>query len=296
MTDQQVNLAGSLSEKFSDLPMLKTIFKSFASTCYSALSNHISNGIEIELHSSMPFQTADYIQHLKNISGSSVLTEYIFQSWNVLPFYTVIQKNILYKIIEVIFGGEKLQHNLETRDRTFSKIEIDVVRTIIDILSNSLQDAFALVASNIKILNQKNYYDKHSIDEIKSDVVFAARLQVHLKGISGSIEVIIPYESLLPIKTQLMKEFSNKKLVQQEDWKHHLRGAMLDMDVHLTVEVEARQTIADIKNLKEGDVIITDKDASEPFDIKINGAKVYDCKIGKLSDNIAVEILAEKTV
>jgi hypothetical protein len=141
-------------------------------------------------------------------------------------FFIFIQKEIIYRIIEIILGGKNLESSLTVDNRLFSQIEKNIISNIIDILTMELQDVFLLTDSDIKIIRQNICYFQYEYDNLNDDVVFFGRSTIKIKESTGKMDVIIPYNTLLPIKSTLIKTFSNKKLIQQDIWKNHMKKTL----------------------------------------------------------------------
>jgi flagellar motor switch protein FliM len=279
-----------LADKFNEMPMLKSIFKSFISNLQISIAKYINCNMEIKSEAILHINTSEYINTIKG-NNDCIAVEYNFAGLNTESFFIFIQKEIIYRIIEIILGGKNLESSLTVDNRLFSQIEKNIISNIIDILTMELQDVFLLTDSDIKIIRQNICYFQYEYDNLNDDVVFFGRSTIKIKESTGKMDVIIPYNTLLPIKSTLIKTFSNKKLIQQDIWKNHMKKTISDTDVELTVEVDAIQTINDVEKMKVGDTIITSKNAEEAFAVKINGVKVYDCKIGKVNEKIAVELI-----
>ena len=279
-----------LADKFNEMPMLKSIFKNFISSLQTSIAKYINWHVDIQSEAMLHINALEYINEIKGINDC-IAVEYNFSGFNTESFFIFIQKDIIYSIIEIILGGKLLKSSLNVENRLFSQIEKNIISSIIDIITMELQDVFLLADSNIKVIMQNIYYFQYEYDHLNDDVVFFARSTVKIKESSSKIDVIIPYNTLLPIKSILIKTFSNKKLIQQDIWKHHMKAAISHTNVELTVEVDAIQTIDDIEKMKVGDTIITAKNAGEAFTVKVNGVRVYDCKIGKVNEKIAVELI-----
>ncbi len=287
MTTQATML---LADKFNEMPMLKSIFSSFIVNSQISLSRHLNCNIDIEPEAIIHVDALEYSSSIKH-NSEHIAIEYKFFGWNTKPFFIFIQKDTIYKMIEIILGGKNVEHSLNVENRHFSQIEQNFISSIVDILTIELQNVFLLADSNIKIIRQNIYYFQYECSDLKDDVIFLGRATIKIKESIGKIDIVIPYDTLLPIKSALIKSFSNSKVIQQDVWKNHIKNFISDIDVELTVEVEAIQTIEDIERMKVGDTIITNKNSSEAFGVKVNGLKIYDCRIGKVNEKIAVELI-----
>ena len=289
--DKQMNLSTIISSgNFNEMPMLRSILSEFFNNLRVSLAKHLSHNLEVRNETIVPIDSSDYINDSKE-NSQFIAVEYKFNGWNAGPFLVFIQKNTIYKMIEVLLGGKKLEHSIDVQNRSFSKIEQNIINTILEVISSDLHNAFLAADSAIKIIKKSLFYSGDECSDIKSGMSFLARADIELKEISGRIELLIPYETLLPMKSSLIKTFSNKKLVQQDSWRTHMINSLSDIELELTVEVDTTQTIDDVSKMKVGDTLVTHKTSSEAFEIRVNGMKFFDCKIGKVSDKLAIEIV-----
>ncbi len=288
MSENKQNMIESMQDKFGDLPMLRSLLKSFINDLQFSLRRDYNMPIEILHDMIIPLSMSDYTKD-NHVMKDSLVVEYLFDGWNVSHFYMLFSKRSIYKILEFILGGDKIDYQFEIVDRPFSNIEKEIISHFLEVASKCMQDAFLLVSNNIKILVSKIYFDNNFVLP-NEGVVILSKSNIRLKNLDGLLDVIIPYDALTPIKTKLLKSFSNLKLKQIDEWKKHLQKFVSDMEMSVTVEIEVPQTFNNTHKMNIGDTIITGMDESELFKMKINGKKIYNCKIGKISENIAVEI------
>lgn len=290
MSEQRKNVVNNLST--ASLPMLKSLFASFATDFQSSIIHNLNARFDIALEVVMPCDTHEYVAVSKN-SDDFIYLEYCIANANSGSFYVKIQRSFIYKMIEVTLGGKSVESNLEVHNRKFSKIEENIIQNLVAIISTNLHNSFLMIDSNLRVIHKKTFFDDCEMSNMNADMSFLTRFSIKLKNTSSQIDVVIPYDVLLPMKTRLMKPFSNHKLIQQESWKQHLKQTLNETQLKVTVEIDVMQTLNEIQSLKVGDTILTEKNATEPFEIMINGQRVFHCKIGKISEKLAVELINE---
>lgn len=286
----QISLDGLIANQVNDMPMIEKILENFTIEGRSAMNNILNCKVEMRLENVVKVSSKEYISLL----GSS--SEHISAAINILginsnPIYILIEKDFIYKAIEVSLGGQRLDETLEVKNRAFSKIEQVVIDSLIEIINSKLETSFREIDKNLSLKQSKLSYTSSDISIEGTETCFLGRYTLQVKNVVSKFDILIPYDAMLPIKTSLMKSFSNCKLFQNDIWKNHLQGFLLDNEVKLTVEIEVDQPLNAIEKMKVGDTIITNKGASEAFEVKINGIKIYDCKIGKISEKIAIELI-----
>jgi flagellar motor switch protein FliM len=289
----QTSLDGLMATQVSDLPMIEQILRKFIIETKSGISESLNCKLEINLENTVKVESKEYIalfdSSAKHISNAIYLNEV-----NSNPIYILIEKVFLYKVIEIALGGQKLGTTLEVQNRVFSKIEETLIETIVAVINSKLQIALRQIDNNIKINHTKISYISSDLSIEGAHEAFLGRASIQISDIVSELDILIPYDVLLPMKSSLMKPFSNTNLIQSDIWRRHLQSAVLENELNLTVEIAVNQTLNAIQEMKVGDTLITDKDASKAFEIKVNGVKIYDCKIGKISEKIAVELIEGK--
>ncbi len=155
-----------------------------------------------------------------------------------------------------------------------------------------MQNAFRAVDSDIEVVVDDIYYAKNSCTVIQDKTLIMTRANIGINNENNNIlDVIIPYDTLLPVKSILMKGFFNKKNSQPNIWYDHFSTALLKTEIDLTVEIDCTySTVSDIEKMQIGDTLITHKNAVEDLDLKVNGVIINRCKVGKIANKLAVEI------
>jgi flagellar motor switch protein FliM len=273
-----------------DMPMLENIVSNAIYELQSELSKMLDLTVTLSLESTLQLASKEYTELFNgdkhHVSGSVAIA-----NLNANPFYLIVSKDLIYKLVEISLGGKKINSHLKVQEREFSKIEQTIIDNTFATIAAKLQNAFRLVDSKI-VFNQTGVnYNRAEIKFDRSVSIVLSRVVVVIKDFVAKLDIVMPYDTLLPMKSSLIKSFSNKKLIQHDTWNRHLSNFLLQNEVKLTVEVSVEQPLSVIQNIKVGDVIMTDKEASESFDVSINGVKVYQCKIGKMSEKIAAELI-----
>ncbi len=278
-----------VQEKLVEMPMLKSVLSDFARSGQIILTESIGVLVHAAIDTILPLKSTDYIA---SITDDVVYIECQFVGWEGGRFFIMITKDLLYQIIEAMLGGQNTNTQLKVQKREFTKIEGDIIKSVAQNLTSALQEAFSTLDPSANIVVKNIFHTKSNCFIMHDTVVIMARLNISISNKhTDIIDVVMPYDALLPAKSSLMRGFSNKKLSQQKIWHEHLTNILLKTIVKLTVEIDCIDaTINKIKEMKIGDTLITQKDANEDLGVKVNGTIVSRCKIGKINDKLAAEI------
>src|SRR5690606_31617732 len=102
---------------------------------------------------------------------------------------------------------------------------------------------------------------------------------------AGTANLCIPYNVIEPVMSDLSAQswFSAGKLRGADEYKGRiiskLGKAPLEVSAVLT---ETTVTLADLLNLSEGDLLMTDTPASEPMTLYVEGEKKFLVNVGQL--------------
>jgi flagellar motor switch protein FliM len=284
------NIDGLTITQVSDLPMIDHILRQWAIRSKTAISENLNCRIEINLNDIVKVESKEYIK-LFDVNTKYISSAIYLNDINANPIYIVLEKSFLYKAIDIALGGQKLSQSTIVENRSFSMIEKALIDNIMSIIHSKLYDCVKQVDNKIKINHTKISYDSASL--LIEGVIesFLGKASIKILDLVSELDIVIPYDVLLPIKTLLMRSFSNANLIQSDVWRKHVHDFMLDNELRVTVEIDIDQTLDIIKNMKIGDTFVTEKETSKPLAVKVNGIKIYACKIGKIGDKIAAELI-----
>lgn len=273
--------------KAAQLPMLDKIMASFINEATDSLRQHLAQDLEIFVDKIVPIKLLDYTTAS---NFPTLVAVFYIPEWHGSGMI-LIQKDLVYSILELLLGGASTAPSLKVEGRLFTKVEKSIMEGVASLILNDLKRAFATIADvNFriqKIDNNPNYALPYNKDEI----VILQRLKLKSGLRSGDIDIVLPYHILRPIKSVLMKQFSNHLLPRSEKWKEHFADIMQEAKVHVSVEVNnTKMTLNDIQRAKVGDTLITGKLADEDVEIKVNGTLIAKGRLGKIGDKLAVQL------
>lgn len=205
----------------------------------------------------------------------------------------IFNSDLIYDLIEILFGGKKISTKLKVVDRPFTDIEYGVLQNVIQIIINDLNDEFKKVA-NIQFEFDRIENDTGSaliVSENELSNLLEMELKIKNKD-SGKMSIIIPNATLSPFKQEFLKPISSKNLSADPKWFSHFEEVVNNSVVKLRAEYnETIWKIQDLKNLQVGSTIVLNKLEHENWDVTINSNKVADCKPGQINDRLAVELI-----
>jgi flagellar motor switch protein FliM len=176
--------------------------------------------------------------------------------------------------------------------RPYSTIETSLVRRMLDIVLADTEQAF-------EPLSPVHF----SIDRIETNPRFASisrpanaailiQLRIDMEGRGGSVEILLPYATIEPIRELLLQSFMGEKFGRDPIWEDHLATeiwqARSDIDAILyETHLPLRQMLA----MKVGDTLMFDMEPDAPVKLKCGQVMLSEGRMGRVGEKIAVRVL-----
>ncbi len=202
----------------------------------------------------------------------------------------VIESKLVYALVDAFFGGSDRPYT-KSEGKEFTRIELSVIGKVIDLALKDLDEAWAPVhrtdISFVRIEVNPQFVGLVP----PSDVVISTTFEVELEHASGTIAVVVPYQTLEPIKEKLNAGFQPEGDRFERVWTHQLREHISDTFLNCRVNLgETNLTVGDLVNLNVGDIIPLTQDADGELDLHIEGTAKYKCLFGVSRGNRAIQI------
>ena len=195
-------------------------------------------------------------------------------------------------MIEITLGGQNLDYSLEVQNRDFSKIEERIIEKIVHLITEALNEVFMPILTHTKLL-QKNLFIQNYIPTVKGGEIFLSRTSINIKDLVSVIDLVLPYDSILPIKNTLIKGYSNQEKIQSKVWENHMSQVIKNSSLQLAVEliVTSQTNLLDLQDLQIGTTLMTNKSAQDILNIKIQGEELLKGKLGSINNKMAIEVV-----
>jgi flagellar motor switch protein FliM len=202
----------------------------------------------------------------------------------------VIESKLVYALVDAFFGGSDRPYT-KNEGKEFTRIELSVITKVLELALRDLDESWAPVhKTDISFVRVE--INPQFVGLVPpSDVVISTTFEVELEHASGTIAIVVPYQTLEPIKEKLNAGFQPEGDRFEKVWttqlKEHLSDTFLNCRVLLG---ETNLTVGDLVNLNIGDVIPLTQDADGELDFTIEGAPKFKCLFGVSKGNRAIQI------
>lgn len=202
----------------------------------------------------------------------------------------VIESKLVYALVDAFFGGSDRPYT-KSEGKEFTRIELSVIGKVIDLALKDLDEAWAPVHKT-DITFVRIEVNPQFVGLVPpSDVVISTTFEVELEHASGTIAVVVPYQTLEPIKEKLNAGFQPEGDRFEKVWTSQLRQHLTDTQLNARVNLgETNLTVGDLVNLNIGDVIPLTQDADGELDLHIEGTPKFKCRFGVSRGNRAIQV------
>src|SRR3954468_831646 len=249
------------------MPTLDIIYERFIRLYRISLSNSLRKIATISIISTDLLKFGEFVNTLPIPSCMCIMR---FESLRG-PALLVFESKLAYALVDSFFGGTDRPYT-KIEGKEFTRIELSLMRKVMDLALKDLEDAWAPVHKT-DISFVRTEVNPQFVGVVPpSDVIISTTFEVELENASGTIALIIPYSTIEPIKNKLNASFQTEADRQDREWaemlEEHLNSTQVNMVVNLG---EAAISVADLVNLNIGDVIPLDQDSDGELAVYIEG-------------------------
>jgi flagellar motor switch protein FliM len=272
---------------YEKLPMLEIVFERLIRSLTTSLRNLTSENVEIQVTDLQSLRFGMYLGSLK-----SPLSIAVFKAleWDNLGL-VVLDHNIVLSFVDVLLGGKHTSTNNTSLKRPLTYIEQTLARQLVEIVLGEMGNAFDAISPSNFIFERIESNPNFATICRNGDAIILLKLLVQLDERAGNIDIIIPYNTVEPIKEQLQKVFIGDKFGVDSAWEERLTNRVYDIDVDLEAVIVNKPTkIFDLAKLKPGDTIIMNHKYEDDVLVRCGHLDVFKGQIGKVEDKVAINI------
>jgi len=200
----------------------------------------------------------------------------------------VIEPSLVFSAVDSFFGGGGHLYKA-AEEREFTPTEMRVIQILIDMIFNDLKEAWEpVMALSFEYMSSEvNPYFANIVSA--EDIVVISTVNIMLEGSGGSINIVMPYSMIEPIRA-LLDLIGDDSDETDSQWKLALRNEILGAEVSMySPLVEKSLSIREVLQLKKGDVIPIDM--PKTVLLKVEGVPVFTGKACASEGYHAVQII-----
>jgi flagellar motor switch protein FliM len=269
------------------IPTLEMINERFSKYLRTSLLKFLHHAPEIFIPDIEVQKFSEYIRRLRTPTNLNIIRFSPLRGRALI----VIEPSLIFSAVDSFFGGGGQLYKA-TEERDFTPTEMRVIQILIDMIFNDLKEAWEpVMALNFEYMSSEvNPYFANIVSA--EDIVVITTVNIMLEGSGGSINIVMPYSMIEPIRALLdvIGDDSDNSDEAGSQWKLSLRNEILGVEVSVNSPlVEKNMSIRDVLHLKKGDVIPIDM--PKTVTLKVGGVPVFTGKACTAEGYYAVQII-----
>jgi flagellar motor switch protein FliM len=274
-------------QSYEKLPMLEVVFERLVRLLTTSLRNLTSENVDLEIASFNSMRYGDYIDKLQQPSLIGIFKANEWENYGI----TKLNANLVFSLVDLLFGGKKNTADQQrTESREYTLIEQSLMRQFSEVVLNELSVAFDPITtasfSFERIETNPNFV---SISR-PGDAIILLTLNVYMEERGGTIDLILPYNTLEPVKDKLTQMFMGEKFGADAEWKDNLTTRLHDLDFEISAVIEGESIkMSELSKLKVGNTIILTPETEENVIMRCGGVDIMQGNVGKINDKLAFE-------
>src|SRR6266446_1536928 len=272
---------------YERLPMLEIVFDRLVRLMTTSLRNFTSDNVEVSLDRITSVRFGDY---LNSIPLPAILAVFKAEEWDNFGLITV-NSSLIYSIIDVLLGGRRGQSAIRVEGRPYTTIESNLVKRMIEVVLADAELAFKPLSPV-----------KFNIDRLETNPRFAAisrpanaailvRLSIDMEDRGGTIELLLPYATIEPIRDVLLQMFMGEKFGRDPIWEGHLATEIGQAEIAVSaVLYEAKLPLKQLMSLELGDTLALEIKADANVAVRCGDVTLTEGRMGRVGDRIAVRV------
>lgn len=283
---QTYDFLGHTRNKKDRLPALEFIYDRFSKSLRSALSLYIEKEVEV---GSTPVQYVEYGEFVKTLPLPTNLN--IVVTEHLKGFFIIIfDAKMIFSILETIFGSSSISAP-KIEGREFTRIEFNVIRKLIDLVSAEMEKAWEPVYEIVCKYSRSEINPNYITMISKEEAVSLCEFSIEIGDITSWMKVCMPYGILETIKGYLISTPSREDMDMREKWLSRLRDRVYEAPLEMRAVLgRKRMPLQEFMKIKPDNVIIVDRHVNESIDVEIGDTSRFKGKVGISRGNKAVRI------
>jgi len=268
------------------MPTLDIIYERFIRLYRISLSNALRKFASISIISTDLLKFGEFVNTLPIPSCMCIMRLESLRG----PGLLVFESKLAYALVDSFFGGTDRPFT-KIEGKEFTKIELSIMQTVMDLALKDLEEAWAPIHET-KIAFVRTEVNPQFVGVVPpSDVIISTTFEVELENATGTIALVVPYATLEPIKGKLNATFQTEGDKSDLEWVSKLTDHLKQAELNVKVNLGSTQiTVGDLVNLSVGDVIPLTQDADGELEITLENVAKFKCLFGVSKGHRAVQI------
>jgi flagellar motor switch protein FliM len=272
---------------YERLPMLEIVFDRLVRLMTTSLRNFTSDNVEVSLDRITSVRFGDY---LNSIPLPAILAVFKAEEWENYGLITV-NSNLIYSIIDVLLGGRRGGHALRVEGRPYTTIETNLVKRMIEVVLADAELAFKPLSPVKFNIDRLETNPRLAAISRPANAAILVRLRIDMEDRGGTVELLLPYATIEPIREVLLQMFMGEKFGRDPIWEGHLATEIGQAEIAVNaVLYEAKLPLRQLMELKLGETLLLGIKADANVSVRCGDVILTEGRMGRVGDRIAVRV------
>ena len=273
---------------YERLPMLEIVFDRLVRLMTTSLRNFTSDNVEVSLDRITSVRFGDY---LNSIPLPAVLSVFKAEEWDNYGLVT-IDSSLIYSIIDVLLGGRRGQAAIRVEGRPYTTIETSLVKRMIEVVLADAEQAFRPLSPVTFNIDRLETNPRFAAISRPANAAILVRLRIDMEDRGGTIELLLPYATIEPIRDVLLQMFMGEKFGRDPIWEGHLATEIGQAEMAVeAVLYEAELPLRQLMSLNVGDTLTLELKPDALVTVRCGSVTLTEGRMGRVGDRVAVRIV-----
>lgn len=267
---------------------LQTLHEAFARNFGASLSGFLRMIVEVRVVACEQMTYAEFIAGLPNPTSFNLIQAPPLEGRVCLE----ISPLIIYPIIDRLLGGNN--EDLFIPQRPLTVIETRLISKVTDRAMAALREAWAGVKELEFALSETESNPQIVQIVPPNEVVIVIGFELKMANRAGTMNLCIPYNVIEPLMEVLSAQswFNSGRMHGTHEYEGRIAGTLSRAGLEVSgLLAETSITLHDLLNLAVGDLIVTEKPASQHVAVCVEGQKKFLAHIGQIKGARAMRVV-----
>lgn len=272
--------------KKEKLPALEFIYDRFSKSFRSALSLFMEREVEV---GPAPIQYIEYNEFIKTLPLPTNMNIVVTENLNGF-FIVIFDAKLIFSVLETVFGSATISAP-RVEGREFTKIEFNVIKKLIDLVSAEMEKAWEPVY-NIHCKYSRSEINPNYITMVATEeTVSLNEFSIEIGDITSWMKICMPYGVLESIKGYLISTPSREDMEMRGKWFASIRQQVMEVPVEARAVLgRKKMSLQEFAKLGIDNVVMVDRYVNDDIDIEIHKKTKFRGKMGIYRGSKAVKI------
>ncbi len=248
-------IADAAVSRYERLPMLEVILDRVVRHFTERLMQLTSSSADASLHG---LESGRFGDMTSRISLPCLVAVVSAPDW-AGECLIALDQRMIYDLVETLLGGER--PGLAAKDarpqlRAPTAIERRLTQRVFDTFADTLETSFSTLKKSRFTIDRVETTPHFAMIARENAPAVGVLIGLEVAGAHGEMHLIIPYNTLEPVRPQLRQMFMGEKLGRDEGWDARLRAQVAGAPMRVTAQIDAgRAQLSDVMAWRPGDII-----------------------------------------